>query len=117
MLWKIYTKVKTRVDRECVLINLDPAVQCPDAAIDICALVEHADVMDEMELGPNGGLVFCMELLLENSEWLKTELEKIPNKTYLMFDFPGQAELYSVHTCIQKLIQYLTKVRFLIFEF
>lgn len=22
--------------------------------------------MEEMELGPNGGLIFCMELLLEN---------------------------------------------------
>ena len=28
--------------------------------------VEHAEVMEEMELGPNGGLIFCMELLLEN---------------------------------------------------
>jgi len=74
---------------------LDPAVKSPDAAIDICALVlvlklkylnlgdlrlpilcgslhlkllkvEHAEVMEEMELGPNGGLIFCMELLLEN---------------------------------------------------
>ena len=65
--------------------------------------------MEEMELGPNGGLVFCMELLLENSAWLKREIEKLPNKTYLMFDFPGQAELYSVHNCVEKLIQYLTK--------
>ena len=28
--------------------------------------VEHAEVMEEMDLGPNGGLIFCMELLLEN---------------------------------------------------
>ena len=87
----------------------DPAVQCPDAAIDICALVEHADVMDEMELGPNGALVFCMELLLANREWLSIELEKIPKKTYLMFDFPGQAELYSVHNCVELLVNHLTK--------
>ena len=65
--------------------------------------------MDEMELGPNGALVFCMELLLANREWLSTELEKIPNKTYLMFDFPGQAELYSVHNCVEQLVNHLTK--------
>ena len=86
------------------LFFLDPAVQCPDAAIDICALVEHADVMDEMALGPNGALVFCMELLLANSEWLKTELLKIPNKTYLLFDFPGQAELYSGWVYFQNIL-------------
>ena len=86
------------------LFFLDPAVQCPDAAIDICALVEHADVMDEMSLGPNGALVFCMELLLANSEWLKTELLKIPNKTYLLFDFPGQAELYSGWVYFQNIL-------------
>ena len=81
-----------------------------------------------MALGPNGALVFCMELLLANSEWLKTELLKIPNKTYLLFDFPGQAELYSgrvysyffilfdqvmkkrkVHNCVEQLIDHLTK--------
>ena len=85
------------INRETIVINLDPAVKSPDAAIDICALglvlkflvfrviltieisniftvklilkickVEHAEVMEEMELGPNGGLIFCMELLLEN---------------------------------------------------
>jgi len=97
------------INRETMVINLDPAVKSPDAAIDICALVEHAEVMEEMELGPNGGLIFCMELLLENKEWLLNQINRIPNKTYLLFDFPGQAELYSVHDCVERLINYLTK--------
>lgn len=25
--------------------------------------------MEEMELGPNGGLLYCMEYLLENTSW------------------------------------------------
>ena len=28
-------------------------------------------------------------------EWLLNQINRIPNKTYLLFDFPGQAELYS----------------------
>ena len=36
------------------------------------------------------------------------ELEKLPEKTYLLFDFPGQAELFSVHDCVEKLVQFLT---------
>jgi len=28
------------------------------------------DVMEEMELGPNGGLFFCIEYLLQNQSWL-----------------------------------------------
>ena len=51
--------------------------------------------MNEMELGPNGGLIFCMELLLQNRKWLHDEIAKLPSKAYLLFDFPGQAELYS----------------------
>ena len=87
-----------------ILVNLDPAVSFPEATIDICALVEHADVMEELELGPNGALVYCMELLLENIDWLLAEIEKIPKSSYLVFDFPGQAELYSVHDCVEKLV-------------
>jgi hypothetical protein len=50
-----------------------------------------------------------IELLFENIDWLLTELEKIPSKTYLLFDFPGQAELYSVHDCVEKLLAVLNK--------
>lgn len=97
------------INRETVIINLDPAVKSPEAEIDICSLVEHEDVMLELNLGPNGALVYCMELLFENIDWLLTELEKIPSKTYLLFDFPGQAELYSVHDCVEKLLAVLNK--------
>lgn len=96
------------INRDAVIVNLDPAVESPQAKIDICSLVQHYEVMDELDLGPNGALVYCMELLLENKEWLLQELEKIPEKTYLLFDFPGQAELYSVHDSVEKLVRCLT---------
>ena len=36
-----------------------------------------------------------LKLFIENKDWLVNEIRKIPRKTYLIFDFPGQAELYS----------------------
>ena len=43
---------------------------------DIRDLISVDDVMAEMQLGPNGALIFCMEYLLEDdSGWLTEQLE------------------------------------------
>ncbi|KAL9924336.1 uncharacterized protein ACN2A1_006416 [Glossina fuscipes fuscipes] len=44
--------------------------------VDIRELIQLDDAMEEEELryGPNGGLVFCLEFLIENQEWLKSQL-------------------------------------------
>jgi hypothetical protein len=41
---------------------------------DIRELISLDDVMEEMEYGPNGGLIFCMEYLLQNLDWLMDQL-------------------------------------------
>ena len=52
--------------------------------------------MEEMELGPNGALFFTMEYLLENQAWLEEKLhELVGEDDYVLFDCPGQIELYS----------------------
>ena len=33
--------------------------------------------MSELSLGPNGGIMFCLEYLLENLDWLTERLEKL----------------------------------------
>ena len=45
------------------LMNLDPAAERfeYDPAVDIRELISLEDVMDELEFGPNGGLVYCFE--------------------------------------------------------
>ncbi|EFC46522.1 ATP binding domain family protein [Naegleria gruberi] len=86
------------------VVNLDPAAeefkyQC---AFDIRDLVTLEDVMEEFQLGPNGGLVYCMEYLMQNLEdWFSEELSDYEND-YLIFDCPGQIELYS-HVPIMQL--------------
>lgn len=45
------------------LFNLDPAAENfeYEPTIDIRELISLGDVMEEMDLGPNGGLVYCFE--------------------------------------------------------
>jgi GTPase SAR1 family protein len=77
--------------------NLDPAAEefAYDAAFDIRDLVSIDETMEELGYGPNGGLVYCMEFLLQNSDWLKNELDGFGEDDYVILDCPGQVELYS----------------------
>jgi hypothetical protein len=55
------------------IINLDPAADefAYPVAADIRELISLADVMEEMNLGPNGALLYCMEYLEDSLEdWL-----------------------------------------------
>jgi GTPase SAR1 family protein len=51
--------------------------------------------MEELGLGPNGGLLYCVEYMLENSDWLHDELDQFGDDEYLLLDCPGQLELYT----------------------
>lgn len=47
--------------------------------------------MEEMELGPNGALLFCIDYLIQNQEWLTKQLDEIVRQDdYVIFDCPGQ---------------------------
>jgi hypothetical protein len=45
--------------------------------------------MENFELGPNGGVIYCMEYLLNNYEWLQEKISNL-NTSYILFDCPGQ---------------------------
>ena len=49
---------------------------------------------EELILGPNGALVFCMEYLLSEMDWLNEKMDAIEDD-YFLIDCPGQIELYS----------------------
>ena len=51
--------------------------------------------MSELHLGPNGGLIYCMEYLCDNLDWLEDACDDIGQDEYVLFDCPGQIELYS----------------------
>lgn len=60
------------------IVNLDPAAEsfAYTPEVDVRELVTADDVMEMMDLGPNGALVYCMEYLLENLGWL--EVRQLP---------------------------------------
>ena len=79
------------------VINLDPAAEfLPyQPTIDIRELITLKDVMEEYKLGPNGGLVYCLEYLLDNMDWFEEQLSMLSSEDYILIDCPGQLELYS----------------------
>jgi GTPase SAR1 family protein len=81
-------------------------------SVDVKELISLEDVMEEMELGPNGGLVFCMEYLIDHFDWLHDELEQLGNDAYVIFDCPGQIELYSHVPVMRALVTELQRIDF-----
>ncbi|CDF39962.1 unnamed protein product [Chondrus crispus] len=75
--------------------------------IDIRELISVADVGEELELGPNGALVYCMEFLLKNIGWLEDKLDAFIDNDYVVFDLPGQIELYTHFPFMKDLLSYL----------
>ena len=101
----------TAIGRKCAIVNLDFANdRLPyEATVDVRDLVSVERVMEEFELGPNGGLVYCMEYLLENIQWLKDRLLEVEaaGTACVLFDCPGQVELYTHHMCVKGVIDEL----------
>ena len=61
---------------------------------DIRELVTVDDVMEAYEIGPNGGLVYSLEYMSKEMEWLKEQIGEY-EEDYLLVDCPGQIELYT----------------------
>lgn len=97
--------------RQVALFNLDPAnEQVPyQAEVNISDLIQLEEVMAEFKLGPNGGLVYCMEFLEENFDWLVNKV-KNHKSDYLIIDCPGQVELYTHNAAVRNIIAKLEKM-------
>jgi GPN-loop GTPase len=95
-------------EKEVCLANLDPANEflpyVPD--IDICDLISLDDVCTYTDLGPNGGLLYCIEFISKNLNWLTSKLSENKNKLILI-DCPGQIELFTQHPVLNTLLQKL----------
>ena len=91
-----------------------------DTILDVCQDIISLDsVMSELNLGPNGGLLYCMEYiehhLGEVIQLLKERLG-IPkdgniqqSRAYLLFDLPGQIELTAHSNVVTRIAQRLIR--------
>merc|ERR1719356_2426538 len=68
--------------------------------------------MEEMDLGPNGGLVYAMEYVTDNMSWLEEQLSDAIDDDYFIFDCPGQIELYSHLTVMRQIVDMLQNLDF-----
>ena len=88
--------------------------------------------MDEYGLGPNGAMLYVAEYLEANLDWLIEKLDQLldapPTSSsaheggmqeaekeeesagYLIFDTPGQVELWTNHDSFKRVIERLTKL-------
>lgn len=101
------------VGRRAHYVNLDPAATefSWEPTIDLKDLISLQDVMEELELGPNGGLVYCFEFLMDNLDWLDAELGDFEDD-YLIIDMPGQIELYTHIPILPSLARHLEQLGF-----
>lgn len=105
------------VNRKLDFVNLDPANDNMDGAknlvFDVRTLVNVDEVMDDesLKLGPNGALIYAMELLLDNTDWIKEQLGDCDDD-YILFDCPGQIELHTHYNVLKKLVDLLQSLDF-----
>jgi GPN-loop GTPase len=81
------------IGRACSVVNLDPANDHTSypSTLDIRDLVTLEEIMDADKLGPNGGILYALEELEHNMEWLQDGLKEL-GEDYIIFDCPGQVE-------------------------
>ncbi|XP_034942330.1 GPN-loop GTPase 2 [Chelonus insularis] len=99
-----------KIGRKVAVINIDPANENMkySTTIDISELIKHEEVMETYKLGPNGALVYCMEFLEANVEWLITKILNLKDY-YLIFDCPGQIELYTHHKSVAAIVEKMSQ--------
>lgn len=103
------------VRRTINIVNLDPAAENFNypVAMDIRELISLEDVMEDLGLGPNGGLIYCMEHLQDSmDDWLEEELDNYLDDDYLVFDCPGQIELFSHVPVLRNFVEHLQQKNF-----
>lgn len=67
------------IGRKCSVVNLDPANDHTSypCALDVRDLVTLEGIMADDELGPNGAVLYALEELEENWDWLERGLKEL----------------------------------------
>ncbi|KAI4205809.1 MAG: hypothetical protein LQ346_001388 [Caloplaca aetnensis] len=99
------------IGRKCSVVNLDPANDHTSypCALDIRSLVTLEKIMTDEELGPNGAVLYALEELEANVEWLQKGLQGL-GEDYVLFDCPGQVELFTHHSSLRNIFFRIQKL-------
>lgn len=71
-------------------------------AVDIRDFITLEEIMQEQQLGPNGGLMYAVESLDNSIDLFILQIKSLveEEKAYLVFDCPGQVELFTHHSSL-----------------
>ncbi|KAI9826067.1 MAG: hypothetical protein M1832_000516 [Thelocarpon impressellum] len=99
------------IGRKCSVVNLDPANDRTSypCALDVRALITLDEIMADEELGPNGAVLYALEELENDFEWLEAGLRQLGDD-YVLFDCPGQVELFTHHASLRNIFLRLQKL-------
>lgn len=83
-------------ERNVGILNLDPGVKwlpyAPD--IDIREYIDFEAIMEKYNLGPNGALVACIDMIANYFRDIRDEINLLEPE-FLLVDTPGQMELFA----------------------
>jgi len=71
-----------------------------------------AKVMEDQRIGPNGALIHCMERLEQEFEWLEAKLKGLDPESYVLFDCPGQVELFICNDSFKRIVSKIERLHF-----
>lgn len=102
------------IGRKLCVVNLDPAndrLPYPNCELDIRDYITVDEIMEELNLGPNGSLLYAMENLNDTliEEFISQINKLIQESNYLIFDCPGQVELFTHDNSLYKIFKQLSK--------
>jgi len=133
------------IGRKCLVVNLDPANEYPnttdgnrnntninndnetnddddnglpyDTVVDVATeIISASAVMEELDLGPNGALLYCMQYLDHHfdqvieliNQKLREDDDDNGHQTYILFDVPGQVEVFTHTNYLSNMVRKLT---------
>ncbi|CDH10169.1 related to GPN-loop GTPase 2 homolog [Zygosaccharomyces bailii ISA1307] len=101
------------IGRHTAVVNMDPAndlLPYP-CAVDIRDFVTLEEIMQEQQLGPNGGLMFAVESLDKSVDLFVLQIKSLvqEERAYVVFDCPGQVELFTHHSSLFRIFKRLEK--------
>ena len=82
------------IGRKCSVVNLDPANDHTSypCALDVRSLLTIDEIMKDEELGPNGAVLYALEELEHNLEWLEAGLKTLGGEYIQHPPSPMEAE-------------------------
>ncbi len=98
--------IKNNMDA--AIVNLDPGSEfIPyESDIDVREWISIADIMAEYSLGPNGAQIVASDLIIEHIDRIKNILDELTDY-YVIFDTPGQIELFTLRTSSNLIVETL----------